>query len=111
MLLLLLQQRFIFYQSGLITHNMSGPSIPDSPLLLRAQRRVSHSRQRQRGQYGESKQTTSVCVYENMINPLSQRGPECHPLVQPPLTLYGTTADRLVTAVMTGRTAGLLRPE
>lgn len=34
---LLLQQRpFIFYQSGLITHKMSGPSIPNSPFLLRA---------------------------------------------------------------------------
>lgn len=39
-----------------------------------------------------------------MINPLSQRRPECHPLL-PPRTSYGTSADRRATAVMTWCTA------
>lgn len=75
-------QQFIFYQSGLITPNMSGPSIPNSPLVPGA--RVSRSHQQRRAQHGESKPTTSVRVYENMINPLSQRRSECVTLLRNP---------------------------
>lgn len=103
------QQQFIFYQSGLISHNMSGQSIPKSPLLLQALSRdvtavssvdnMAYQSRPHQSVFMKTWLTPSVSIDES-VN-LSRNSP----------ILYGTIADRWATAVMTWCTAALLSPE